>query len=265
VINDSSGNGGSSLAGYAAAAGMPCRILVPEHTSRAKVVQMGAYGAEVTPIKGSRQDVVEAALKAAETAFYASHNWQPFFLQGTKTLAYEIWEQLGFRAPDNVVVPVGGGSNLIGCHLGFSELLGRGEIGRLPRLFGVQAAAAAPLHRTFVEGADDLVPTEIGPTIAEGIAMARPVRAREAMAALRASRGRTVAVTEAEIVAALRALARQGVFVEPTSAAAAAGLTQLIDAGDVEDGETTVLVLTGSGLKATEYVGRALGLGAGTR
>lgn len=265
VCNDSSGNGGASLAGYAAAAGMPCRILLPAHTSPPKIIQIAAYGAEVVPIEGTRQDVADAALAEAERSFYASHNWQALFLQGTKTLGYEIWEDLGFRAPDAIVVPLGGGSNLIGCHLAFRELRSRGEIDRLPRLFGVQPAEAAPIHATFEAGSDELVTTEIRPTIAEGIAMGRAVRYREDLVALRETGGRTSAVTEAEIVTALGELARRGIFVEPTSAAAAAGLTRLIEDGHVGEGDTTVLVLTGSGLKATEGIGKALGIGVGRR
>ena len=110
VLEDSSGNAGASLSAYAAAAGMQCRILVPETASYPKIAQIAACGADVVTIKGSRQDVAEAALRQSAEIFYASHNWQPFFVEGTKTLAYELWEQLGFRAPDNVVVPLGYGA-----------------------------------------------------------------------------------------------------------------------------------------------------------
>jgi threonine synthase len=119
VLEDSSGNAGASLAAYAAAAGMGCRILVPETASYPKIAQMAATGADVMTIKGSRQDVADAALRYASEIFYASHNWQPFFVEGTKTLAYELWEQLGFSAPENVVVPLGYGSNVCGCERGF--------------------------------------------------------------------------------------------------------------------------------------------------
>jgi threonine synthase len=126
VLEDSSGNAGASLSAYAAAAGMRCRILVPETASYPKIAQIAACGADVVTIRGSRQDVADAALDMSREIFYASHNWQPFFVEGTKTLAYELWEQLGFQAPDNVVVPLGYGSNVLGCERGFSEL--RGEI-----------------------------------------------------------------------------------------------------------------------------------------
>ncbi len=228
VLEDSSGNAGASLSAYAAAAGLSCRILVPETASYPKIAQIAACGAEVVPVPGSRQDVAEAALRQSAQIFYASHNWQPFFLEGTKTLAYELWEQLGFRAPDNVVVPLGYGSNVLGADRGFAELLAGGEIARRPRVFGVQAASCGPFYAAFRAGATGLVPTAIAPTIAEGIATARPTRVAEVLQAVRGSGGEIVAVDEAEIVQALRDLARRGLYVEPTSATAAAGLTRLV-------------------------------------
>jgi threonine synthase len=262
VLEDSSGNAGASLAAYAAAAGIEARILVPETASYAKIVQMAATGADVLAIPGSRQDVAAAALAMSAEIFYASHNWQAFFAEGTKTLAYELWEQLGFRAPDNVVVPLGYGSNVMGCEYGFRELLANREITRVPRIFGVQAANCAPYHAAFAAGVDHLVPTEIRATVAEGIASSKPTRVREVLNAIRASGGAILAVSEEEIGIALATLARKGCYVEPTSAAAAAGLTQLIRAGTIDATQTTVLVLTGSGLKSGERIGELLKLGA---
>jgi threonine synthase len=262
VLEDSSGNAGASLSAYAAAAGVRCRVLVPETASYPKIAQIAACGAEVLTIRGSRQDVADAAIDMSREIFYASHNWQPFFVEGTKTLAYELWEQLGFRAPDNVVVPLGYGSNVLGCERGFGELLRGGEIERMPRIFGVQAANCAPCHAAYRAGGEALVPTEISPTIAEGIASSHPTRVAEVLRAVRSSGGNIVAVSEEEIVAALGALARTGLYVEPTSAAAAAGLTRLVAAAAIERGQTTVLVLTGSGLKASERIGELLKLGA---
>jgi threonine synthase len=260
VLEDSSGNAGASLSAYCAAAGIRCRILVPQTASYPKIVQIAACGAEVVTIKGSRQDVADAALAMSREIFYASHNWQPFFAEGTKTLAYELWEQLGFRAPDNVVVPVGYGANVLGCDRGFSELLRNREISRMPRLFGVQAANCAPYFAAFRAGVEHFVQAPVAPTIAEGIASSKPTRMREVLAPVRASGGEIVAVTEDEIVRALGSLASKGYYVEPTSAAAAAGLSQLIARGVVTKGETTVLVLTGSGLKASERIGELLKL-----
>ncbi|MDB5808228.1 MAG: threonine synthase [Betaproteobacteria bacterium] len=262
VLEDSSGNAGASLAAYSAAAGMKSRILVPETASYPKIAQMAATGADVVTIKGSRQDVADAALRYSTEIFYASHNWQPFFLEGTKTLAYELWEQLGFSIPDNIVFPVGYGSNVCGCERGFAELKRAGEIDRVPRLFGVQAANCAPYFNAYEAGSEELVPTTISTTIAEGIASSKPTRVREVLRAARESGGRIIAVTEEEIVSALGVLAHQGLYVEPTSAAGAAGLRQLLKSGAITSAESTVLVLTGSGLKASEKIGQLLNVGA---
>lgn len=260
ILEDSSGNGGAAIAAYAAAAGMTAKILVPAYTQPGKTVQMRGYGAELELIPGTRQDTADAAERQAAEIFYASHNWQPFFLQGTKTLAYELWEDLDFAAPDNVLIPTGAGSNVMGCDIGFGELLRRGEIARLPRLFAVQPENCAPLHASFVAGADDLVPTEIRPTIAEGTSIAKPVRTRAVLDAVRRSGGATVAVSESLIEAALAELGRIGLYVEPTCATAAAALTQLLESGVIRPEERTVVVLTGTGLKATQRIGELMGV-----
>jgi threonine synthase len=266
VLEDSSGNAGASLSAYAAAAGLTCRILVPETASYPKIAQIAACGAEVVTIKGSRQDVADAALAQTDdpsnAVFYASHNWQPFFVEGVKTLAYELWEQSGFRAPDNLVVPLGYGSNVLGAERGFDELLRAGEIARRPRLFGVQAAHCAPYAAAFREGLEHLVPIPVRPTVAEGIATPKPTRVAEVLRAVRETGGTVVAVEEGEILQALRELARRGLYVEPTAAAAAAGLTRLLASGVIRPQEYTVLVLTGSGLKASATIGELLKLGA---
>ena len=262
VLEDSSGNAGASLSAYAAAAGMRCRILVPETASYPKIAQIAACGADVLTIRGTRQDVADTAMRMSSEIFYASHNWQPFFAEGTKTLAYELWEQLGFKVPDNVIVPLGYGSNVAGCERGFGELLRNGEIDKMPRIFGVQAANCAPYFNAWQAGVDHLVSTDVRPTIAEGIASSKPTRVIEALSAVRDSGGSIVAVSEDEIVAALGALARKGFYVEPTSAAAGAGLTQLLASGAIKPGEATVLVLTGTGLKASEKIGELLRLKA---
>lgn len=260
VLEDSSGNGGAAIAAYAAAGGMRAKILVPAATSPAKTVQMKAHGAEIELVPGTRQDCADAALRQAERIFYASHNWHPFFLHGTKTLAYELWEDLGFRAPDNIVIPCGAGSNVLGCEIGFGELLRSGAIARMPRLFAVQPANVAPIVAAFLAGSDEPVACEIRPTIAEGTAIAQPIRLREVLGALRSSEGGAVAVTEAEIETALFSLARIGIHVEPTSASAAAALTKLHAAGTIGADETTVLVLTGTGLKATPRIAELMGM-----
>jgi len=260
VLEDSSGNGGAAVAAYAAAAGMRVKILAPAYTQPAKIVQMQAVGAEVELVPGTRQDCAEEAERQAERIFYASHNWQAFFLQGTKTLAYELWEDLGFVAPDAVIVPMGAGSNILGCDIGFSELLRPGEIGRMPRIYGVQPAHCGPIAAAFAAGGEVPVPVEVKPTLAEGTAIAKPIRLAENLRAMRGSGGAALAVTEEEIAGAHAALARLGLYAEPTSAQVLAGYERLLAEGKVQPEERVVAVLTGSGLKATQKIAEMIGL-----
>jgi threonine synthase len=260
IHEDSSGNAGSSIATYAAASGLRCRIYVPAAAPRGKIVQIAASGAEVRAVPGTRQAVTEAALAAIDESFYASHNWHPFFIEGTKTLAYELWEQLGFTVPDNILVPTGYGSNILGLDRGFDELARQGEIARRPRLFAVQAENCAALAAAWAAGAADYVPFAPGPTIADGIATVKPVRTAEVLSALRRSGGGVAAVPEGEIAPALKALGRLGLFVEPTAATAAAALTGFLRNGTIRADQTTIVVLTGHGLKATDKIGELLGV-----
>lgn len=256
VLEDSSGNGGAAVSAYAAAGGMNATIFVPASTSPAKTVQSRASGATIQLIPGSRQDCADAALAESARIFYASHNWHPYFLQGTKTLAYELWEDLGFVAPDNVIVPCGAGSNVLGCGIGFAELLRAGEITRLPRIFAAQPANCAPIARAFL--GEPPVPAR--PTIAEGTAIAQPLRTMEISQVLTECNGGVVMLPEEEIAAATLDLARTGIYVEPTCAQAAAAFTRLLAAGTIRADETTVVVLTGTGLKSTPRIAEMLGV-----
>jgi len=260
IHEDSSGNAGSSIATYAAAAGLPCRIYVPATAPRGKVVQIAASGAEVRAVPGTRQAVTDAALDATGESFYASHNWHPYFIEGTKTLAYELWEQLGFRVPDNILVPTGYGSNILGLDRGFDELARRGEIASRPRLFAVQAENCAAFAAAWAASAAGYVPFAPKPTAADGIATVRPVRTEAVLAALRRSGGGVVAVPEPEIAPALAELGRIGLFVEPTAATAGAALSRLLREGTIRPKETTIAVLTGHGLKATDKIAELLDL-----
>jgi len=251
VLEDSSGNGGAAVAAYAAAGGLAATIMAPASTSPAKLVQMRAHGAMLELIPGSRQDTADAAIARSDTIFYASHNWHPFFLQGTKTLAYELWEELGFDVPDNIITPCGAGSNVLGCGIGFSELQRAGEIEAVPRLFAAQPANCAPIAAAFLAGDDAPENVEIKPTIAEGTAIAHPVRLREVLGTLRETLGGAVMLTEDEIGQATLELAHIGMYVEPTSAQAVAAFGKLLAAGTITPEQVTVIVLTGSGLKAT--------------
>jgi len=254
VAEDSSGNGGAAVAAFGAAAGMGVTIFAPAYTSAAKVAQIRAFGADVRLVDGPRENSQTEAIRASRDIFYASHNWQPFFLQGTKSIAYEMWEDFGFQAPDNVVIPAGAGSNVLGCAIGFAELRAAGQISRLPRLFVAQPLNCSPVDASFQAGADGPVPREVLPTVAEGTSIKHPVRLREVLQAVRASGGQTVAVPEEDIVAAVKKLAACGLYAEPTSATAAAALDTLQARGAIRSGERTVVLLTGTGIKSTQFM-----------
>jgi len=249
VFLDSSGNAGASMAMYAAAAGIRCEVLVPASTPEAKTRQAEAHGAIITRIDGPREAVARAARGLADTRTYASHNWQPLFIHGTKTLAYELVEQCGANLPDHIVLPVGYGSLLMGLRLGFSEMLCAGIIGALPRLHAAQAAACAPIQAAFAADAHDVNAVTAGATVASAIASSAPIRGRAIMAALRTSNGTAVAVPEAEIMPAWQRLARAGFYTEPSSAVAFAAARRLRAAGTIGAADSAVVVLTGSGLK----------------
>lgn len=259
VVEDSSGNGGASVAGYGAAGDLNVKILAPASTSPDKIAQARAFGAEVQLVDGPREASQDAAIRQANSdVFYASHNWQAFFLQGTKTLAYELWEDLGFQAPDQVIVPVGAGSSLLGCWLGFSELLAAQQIEKMPQLFAAQPLNCSPVDASFAANTTQPVQREIRATIAEGTAIARPLRLTQMIQALRDTSGGSVAITESEIVEALQQLCRRGLFVEPTSALAAAAYTKLVAQGTISGSDQTVILLSGSGLKSASTIASLL-------
>ena len=252
VVEDSSGNAGAALAAYCARAGIRCEIYVPSDAPGAKVAQLRAYGATPILVDGPRSDATAAAVRAARAgSVYASHAWNPVYLAGTQTFAFELWEQLGRDVPDVLIVPVGGGALLLGAHLGFAALRRGGLIERVPRLVAAQAAACAPLARAFDDGLPDPVPVVPSASVADGIQIGRPVRGREVLAAIRASGGSAVALDDRAIIAAHGAAALQGLLVERTSATALAALEL---PGVVEPGEGVVVAATGHGLKTPPAV-----------
>lgn len=265
VLEDSSGNGGSSVAAYCAAAGIEAHILVPAATSPNKIVQSRWHGANIELVSGTRQEVADEAVRRAGTTFYASHNWHPHFLQGIKLLAYEIWEDLGFRAPAAVLVPAGAGSLVLGCATGFGELYRAGEIDRVPRILVSQPQNCSPLVTAIEEGRDEVAEQQWATTVAEGTAIAKPVRDREVLQAIRNSSGTAVAVAEDELLPAVGELATSGLFAEPTSAQVVPALRQLRAAGEISAADTVVAVLTGSGLKASHLLTQGHNAGEGGR
>lgn len=253
VVEDSSGNAGCAVAAYCARAGIACRIFVPASTSPAKTAQIQMYGAALVQTPGSREDTARAVLAAAEEQYYASHSWNPFFFHGTKTWAYEVWEQLGWSAPDTVILPAGNGTLLLGAYIGFNELLAAGEIRRLPRIIAVQSERCAPLARAFHEGVEIPLPgASSQETLAEGIAIAEPVRGPQILRAVRESGGSFITVSDDEVAAALREMAGQGAYIEPTAAAAIAAAARYLPVA--KQSEQVVTVFTGHGLKSTEKI-----------
>jgi len=252
VVEDSSGNAGAAIAAYCARADIKCHIFVPQNTVAGKLAQIKLYGAVLHQIPGTREDTAQAALRAAARTYYASHARNPFFFQGTKTFAYEVCEQLGWRAPDTVILPVGNGTLLLGAGIGFRELLEAEITDHLPRIIGVQAENCAPLYQTYRENLAEVPTIETKDTIAEGIAIARPVRGRQIIAAVRQTGGEFITVSEDEIKKSLIAMGRLGYCIEPTSAATIAGVKKYLPRS--AQNEIIVSVFTGHGLKATEKV-----------
>jgi threonine synthase len=189
-------------------------------------------------------------LNEAASQYYASHSWNPYFFHGTKTWAFEVWEQLGWKAPDTIILPVGNGTLLLGAFLGFQELLACSEICRLPKIVAVQSEACAPLAKAFFENLEDVPVIEKKETLAEGIAIAEPVRGKQILQAVRQTGGTFLTVSDEEIGKSLVEVASQGAYIEPTSAATTAGASKYLASAGYS--EQIVTVFTGHGLKSVE-------------
>lgn len=253
IVADSSGNAGTAVAAYAGRAGIDCEVFVPAGTSEAKLAALRSYRAQVRLVDGDRQATATEAVRRVEAGgvFYASHVYHPYFLEGVKTLIFEVWEQWEGRVPATIFLPVGNGSLLLGVWRGALALAAAG-LCALPRLVAVQAANCAPVAAAFAAGANNLSPVAVAPTVAEGIAIARPPRGAEVLDAVRASGGELVTVTDAEVVEAQADLARRGLYVEPTSAAGWAAMLRPGWSGQASSGGALV-VLTGAGSKSPAH------------
>jgi len=253
VVEDSSGNAGCAIAAYCAKTNIECDILVPENTTAGKLAQIKLYGAGLKKIPGTREDTAEAALKLSENAYYASHSWNPFFFQGTKTFAFEICEQLGWKAPDTVILPVGNGTLLLGAYIGFKEIFNAGITSQIPKLIAIQSDRCSPLYRAFKDKLDEIPDIVTGPTLAEGIAIAKPIRGWQIIDAVKETRGYFIAVSDSELKVSLEDICKKGFYIEPTSAATVAGISKYLQQSGSH--ETVVSVFTGHGLKSTEKMG----------
>ena len=252
----SAGNAAGALAAYAARAGLEAHIFMPRDTPRANVVECEQTGAHVTLIEGLITDcgAEVARRKDAEGWFDVSTLKEPYRVEGKKTLGYELAEQLSWELPDVVIYPTGGGTGLIGMWKAFDEMEALGWIGsKRPRMVTVQAAGCAPIVRAFEEGkrfADEFADAS---TVASGLRVPKAVGDFLILDALRASGGTAVAVSDDELLAAVREIgAAEGLFVAPEGAACLPALRKLIERGDVDADERIVLFNTGAGVKYLE-------------
>ncbi|MCP4589826.1 MAG: threonine synthase [bacterium] len=260
VTGASTGNAGSSTAVLAAAMGMRARIFIPRAAPRAKVAQLLAFGAEVLSVDGTYDDAFDLCLAATERFGWYNRNtgYNPFTREGKKSVSFEICEQLGWRVPDLVVVPVGDGNIISGVWKGFEDLLKIGFIDRVPRLLAVQAEGSAAVVQAL-EGDGSIQPVS-GETVADSISVSVPRDGAAAVRAVQASGGFGVTVSDEEILAAIPAVARgAGVFGEPAGVTAYAGLKKAAEQGKVEPEETIVFLVTGNGLKDVASVLRVAG------
>lgn len=247
VIADSSGNAGTSIAAYAARCKIPCDIYLSDETSPKKIAQVKAHGATIKEIHGSREAVAAAAQQAAaeENVFYASHVYNPYFYEGTKTYAYEIYEQLA-ETPDSLIIPVGNGTLLLGAYYGFKELFDNNLIQKMPKIIAVQAENCAPLATAYRNGQDKADPVANKGTLAEGIAIAAPARSKQILESVRATNGTFIKIKEEEILTARQLLADKGFYVEVTSAINYAGYL----AYKTTPEEKIIIPLCGAGIKS---------------
>ena len=249
VVQDSSGNAGNSVAAYCGRAGIACEIYVPEGTSDKKIAMIRSHGATVHVIPGSRDhcaDVCRGAVKESG-AYYANHVYNPFFYEGTKTYIYEVFEQLG-RIPENLVIPVGNGTLFIGAMLGLEDLLRSGLIDKMPQIIAVQSEYCDPLLQAAKDGQE--TPAQVQPktTLAEGIAIGKPMRGEQILTYAKKYHIRFVHALEKDILQAREELASKGIFCEHTTAANYAAYINYCNMY----GKTTDCLITmcGAGLKS---------------
>jgi threonine synthase len=259
VVVASTGNTAASAAAYAARAGLRCLVYLPRGgVARGKLAQALLHGAEVVEVEGFFDDALELVLEEyverSYSKLYPLNSVNPWRLEGQKTLAFELVDELG-NTPDVVVVPVGNAGNISAIWKGFRELRDLGVISGTPRMIGVQATGAAPLAKTWSTGSRELQVVEEPRTIASAIRIGRPVNWVKALKAVEESRGALLTVSDEEILEAIKMLARlEGLGVEPSSAASLAGYLKALEEGLVDRGETVVLVATGHALKDPDIV-----------
>ena len=257
VMCASTGNTSASLAAYAARAGLKCFVMIPAGKIAAgKLAQAVVHGAKIIEIDGDFDDAMRLVVDVAreDRSPYLLNSINPFRVEGQKTIAYEINDQLR-RLPDIIVIPVGNAGNITALWKGLLELRALGLADTLPRLIGVQAERASPIARAFRLGSDHVEPVAKPETVATAIRIGSPVNWKRALAAARESGGLIETVADHQILEAQKMLAsREGIFVEPASASTIAGVGKLVDEGVIKADEAVVCIATGNGLKDQEAV-----------
>ncbi|NLD05660.1 MAG: threonine synthase [Synergistaceae bacterium] len=257
----STGNAASSLSGFAAVSGLESYIFVPEKAPAAKVTQLLVYGANVVLVKGDYAKAFDLATAAIEKFGWYNRNCaiNPYLIEGKKTCAMEIAEQLHWNIPDRIFISVGDGCCIGGLYKGFADLLELGFIERMPRITGVQAEGSSPIYKAIKENSEKVA---FGPaeTIADSISVGAPKNWAKALRAIRKTGGTAVTVTDAEILSAIPELARSsGVFGEPAGVTGFAGFRKMALTGEIGSNETIAVVVTGNGLKDIESAKRSVG------
>lgn len=253
VAVPSAGNAAGAMAAYAARAGMEAFIFVPADTPRANIVECQQTGANVTLVDGLITDCgkIVAERKQEEGWFDVSTLKEPYRVEGKKTMGYEMAEQLDWKLPDVIVYPTGGGTGLIGMWKAFDEMQQMGWIdSKRPRMVSVQSATCAPIVQAFENGERFADEFENASTVASGLRVPKAIGDFLILDAIRASGGTAIAVTDEELTAAVAEIgAATGIFAAPEGAACLPALRKLIDAGQINSGETVILFNTGSGVK----------------
>ena len=256
LVCASTGNTSASMSAYAARASKTAAVIVPAgKVAAGKLVQAVVYGAKIVRAEGTFDDALEMLLKSisALSDYAVMNSVNPYRLEGQKTLAFEVYEQLGFKVPDYLVLPVGNAGNISAIWKGFKELKACGIASETPRMVGVQAEGASPIAEAFWKGKDKITPVRDPKTIASAIRIGNPASWKKALAALRESDGMVLTVSDEQITSARRTLASaEGIFVEPASATPIAALQEI--GGRLEKDATIVCVATGNGLKDQETV-----------
>lgn len=253
----STGNLANAVAAHAARAGLRAVVFVPRGLERGKVIATGAYAPTLVEVAGTYDDVNRLCAEIAEEHRWAfvNVNLRPYYAEGGKTLGFEVAEQLGWRAPDHVIVPVASGSLLVKIHKGLQELLRVGVLGDLTTVVhGAQAAGASPVAAAFAAGADEVRPVR-PETIARSLAIGHPADGRYVLRIARETGGSILAVSDEEVVDGITLLAEtEGIFTETAGGVTVAVLRALARRGIFRPDETVVAYITGSGLKTTEVM-----------